>query len=121
MPATTARRLLGPDRILGVTASGPEQAGRAERAGADYIGCNAVFATPTKKDTGVPLGLEGLRELVAATSLPVVAIGGVHRGNVRELLAAGVAGLAVVSAIMSAPDPRLAAGELAAAVAAARR
>lgn len=120
MPAALARRLLGPERILGVTAAGPEQAGEAERAGADYIGCSAVFATPTKPDSGTPLGLEGVRGLVASTNLPVVAIGGVRRDNAAELLEAGAAGLAVVSAIMGAADPRLAARELATIVAAAR-
>lgn len=120
MSVAAARRLLGPRRILGVTADGPEQAAQAERAGADYIGCNAVFATPTKSDTGAPLGLEGLRRLVASTALPVVAIGGVNRSNAADLLGAGAAGLAVVSAIMGAREPRLAARELATAVAAAR-
>jgi len=120
MPVELARLLLGPRRLLGVTADGPEQAAEAERAGADYIGCNAVFATPTKPDTGAPLGLEGLRALVASTKLPVVAIGGVNRANAAELLGTGVAGLAVVSAIMGAPDPRQAARELSTIVAAVR-
>lgn len=120
MPVAAARRLLGPRRIIGVTAEGPEQAAEAERAGADYIGCNAVFATPTKSDTGAPLGREGLRKLVASTALPVVAIGGVNRSNATELMATGTAGLAVVSAIMGAEDPRLAAREISRIIAAAR-
>jgi thiamine-phosphate pyrophosphorylase len=120
MSVAAARSLLGPRRILGATADGPVQAAEAERAGADYIGCNAVFPTATKSDTGLPLGLEGLRRLVASTALPVVAIGGVNRSNAADLLDAGAAGLAVVSAIMGATDPRLAARELAATIAAAR-
>jgi len=120
MPASTARYLLGPARILGVTAAGPEQAREAQRQGADYIGCNAVFATPTKADTGAPRGLDGLRELVAATSLPVIAIGGIGPDNAAEVLRTGVAGLAVVSASMSAPEPREAARRLAAIVAGTR-
>jgi len=120
MPVSMARRLLGPARILGVTATGPEQAREAERDGADYVGCSAVFATQTKTDIGAPVGLEGLRELVASTSLPVVAIGGIDRGNAADVLGAGAAGLAVVSAIMGAADPREAARRLAAVVAAAR-
>lgn len=120
MPVSMARYLLGPARILGVTAASPEQAREAERDGADYIGCNAVFATPTKVDTGAPLGLKGLRDLAASTSLPVVAIGGIHVGNAAEVLRTGVAGLAVVSAIMGAADPREAARRLAAIVAASR-
>jgi len=120
MPVSTARYLLGPARILGVTAADPREAREAQRDGADYIGCNAVFPTPTKTDTGAPLGLEGLRKLVAATSLPVVAIGGIGPDNAAEVLRTGVAGLAVVSAIMGAADPREAARKLAAIVAGAR-
>lgn len=112
LPAKLARRLLGPDRILGVTAADEEQAILAEKAGADYIGCNAVFATPTKTDTGTPIGVEGLRDLVASIEVPVVAIGGIKASNAEEVMAAGVAGIAVVSAIVSAEDPERAAREL---------
>jgi thiamine-phosphate pyrophosphorylase len=112
MPAGTARRLIGPDRILGVTAADPAQARLAVEAGADYIGCNAVWATPTKTDTGTPLGTSGLKELVAGVEVPVVAIGGIKAANAPEVLAAGVAGIAIVSAICSADDPEAAAREL---------
>jgi thiamine-phosphate pyrophosphorylase len=112
LPAVTARRLIGPDRILGVTAADREQARQAVADGADYIGCNAVWATPTKTDTGTPLGTAGLRNLVAGTTVPVVAIGGIKTGNAVEVLATGVAGIAVVSAICSADDPESAAREL---------
>lgn len=112
MPATVARGLIGVDRILGVTASNAEQAREAARAGADYIGCSAVFTTPTKIDTGAPLGLRGLEGLVSATGLPVVAIGGIHPGNVRSVMGTGVVGVAVVSAIVAAADPRAAAEQI---------
>ncbi len=112
MPAAVARRLIGPDRILGVTAADAEQARLAVEAGADYIGCNAVWATPTKTDTGAPLGTAGLRDLVADSEAPVVAIGGIKAANAPDVLATGVAGIAVVSAICSAENPEAAAREL---------
>ncbi len=112
MPADVARRLIGPDRILGVTAADAEEARTAIAAGADYIGCNAVFATPTKTDTGTPLGIAGLEELVRSIDVPVVAIGGINTTNAAEVLATGAAGIAVVSAIVSADDPEEAAREL---------
>ena len=100
MPVTLARQLIGPDRILGVTACGPEEALMAKSAGADYVGCSATF------------GLDGLRDLAAAAGLPLVAIGGVNAENARAVMATGVAGVAVVSAIVGAADPRQAAQEL---------
>ena len=112
LPATDARRLLGPDHILGVTAASEDEARRAVEAGADYLGCNAVFPTPTKTDTGPPLGLAGLRRLAAAVRVPVVAIGGINAANAADVVAAGVAGIAVVSAIMAAADPEDAARTL---------
>jgi thiamine-phosphate pyrophosphorylase len=120
MPAALARRLIGPDRILGVTAASEAEARRAQAEGADYVGCNAVFATPTKTDTGPPLGLEGLRRLVQAVTVPVVAIGGINVGNAAEVMACGVAGIAVVSALMTAPDVTAAARQLRAIAEAAR-
>lgn len=112
LPVETARRLLGPGKILGVTAADEQQARLAVKAGADYIGCNAVFPTPTKTDTGPAIGLEGLRRLVESVDIPVVAIGGINADNAGEVMAAGVAGIAVVSAIVSAEEPQKAAGEL---------
>ena len=93
---------------------------RAERDGADYVGVSPVYATPTKTDHAAPLGLDGLRAIRAATKLPLVAIGGLHAGNAREVIRAGADGLAVVSAIVAADDPRAAAAELRRAIAAAR-
>jgi thiamine-phosphate pyrophosphorylase len=120
MPAALARELIGPERILGVSVSTAEQAREAERAGADYVGSSAVFPTSTKSDIGVPLGLDGLRELVEGSPLPVVAIGGIHAGNAAGVVECGVAGIAVVSALVAAPDPRRSAHELAALVAGGR-
>ena len=112
MPIADARRLGPPSWIIGVSAESVEDAVRAEREGADYIGVSPVFATPTKTDTARPLGLEGLREMRAAVRIPLVAIGGIHLGNAREVVRAGADGLAVVSAIVSADSPREAAATL---------
>lgn len=97
------RRRLGPGPVLGVSVEDPAQAAAAEAAGADYLGVT-VWSTPTKPEAR-PLGLEGLRRVVAATSLPVVGIGGIDAANAAEVLAAGAAGVAVVSAVGAAEDP----------------
>ncbi len=107
----TARERLGPEGVLGISVATPDQAKAAEMAGADYLGVT-VFATPTKPEA-VPLGLDGLRAMVDATSLPVVAVGGIDASNARHVLAAGAAGVAVVSAVGAAADPVAATRELA--------
>lgn len=95
-PATEARRRIGPDAVLGVSVRTPDEAAQAERSGADYVAANGVFSTPTKTDLDAPLGLEGIRRIRAATSLPLVAIGGIGSGNAHEVLAAGADCLAGV-------------------------
>lgn len=105
------RALIGPDRILGMTARTVEQAKAAEAAGADYIGVGAVFGTGTKKDAK-KLEREVLEEICRSVTIPVVAIGGISRDNVMKLKGRGVAGAAVVSAIFAAEDPGKAAKEL---------
>lgn len=92
----------------------------AERDGADYLGVGPIYPTPTKADAGPAIGLEGLRQIRAAVRLPLVAIGGIHAGNAAEVIRAGADGVAVVSAIMAADDPRAAAAALLKAVMAAR-
>ena len=120
MPMADARRLGPPGWIIGVSAESVEDAVRAEGEGADYVGVSPVFATPTKTDHAPPLGLDGLRRIRAAVKLPLVAIGGIHAGNAREVVRAGADGLAVVSAIVAADDPRAAAEELRREIAAAK-
>ncbi len=112
MPIADARRLGPPSWIIGVSAESIEDAIRAEKEGADYIGVSPVFATPTKTDTALPLGLEGLCAMRAAVRIPLVAIGGIQLHNAREVIRAGADGLAVVSAIVSADSPREAAAAL---------
>jgi thiamine-phosphate pyrophosphorylase len=112
MPISYARQLGPPEWIVGVSAESIEDAIRAEEEGADYIGISPVFSTPTKGDTSSPLGLEGLRRIRAAVRTPLVAIGGIHCGNGRDVILAGADGLAVVSAIVSAASPRTVAASL---------
>ncbi|MBQ6471233.1 MAG: thiamine phosphate synthase [Victivallales bacterium] len=111
LPASAARRLLPSEMLMGVTAATVELAQQAERDGADLIGSGAVFPTSTKNDTR-PLPLETLAAIKAAVRIPVVAIGGIGLDNLHLPLSTGVDGVAVVSAIMNAPDARAAAAAL---------
>ena len=112
MPAPLARQIIGPERILGVSAGTVEEARQAERDGADYLGVGDVYGTPTKADAGTPIGLSGLAEIARAVSIPVVAIGGIKLDNAAATLQAGAAGVAVISAVIGAPDPETAARRL---------
>ena len=112
MPIRDARRLVGSSMIIGISAESIADAIRAEAEGADYIGISPVFATPTKADTAPPLGLEGVRQIRAAVSLPLVAIGGIQKENASAVIRAGADGVAVVSAIVTAACPRKAANAL---------
>lgn len=101
--AREARKLIGPDKILGVSVQAVQQAIDAEKAGADYLGVGAVFPTLTKSDA-CAIPYKTLNEICNAVSLPVVAIGGICKSNLLELSGSGVAGVALVSAIFSAED-----------------
>lgn len=103
MDVGEARRILGPDRILGVTAKTVEQARRAQDQGADYLGCGAIFTTSTKTDAR-PMTMETLREICDSADIPVVAIGGIHLENIGELSGSHAAGAAIVSGIFGAED-----------------
>ena len=98
-----ARRLLGPGKILGATARSLDQALAAQAAGADYLGCGAVFGTRTKADAA-PMSLILLREICQSVSIPVVAIGGIDRMNIAQLKDCGMAGFAVASGVFGAED-----------------
>lgn len=104
-----ARRLLPPQVFIGWSVETPADVARSASLPVDYLGVSPVFATPTKTDTKTPWGIEGLRQVRAMTSLPLVAIGGIHPGNARAVLDAGADGLAVVSALCAADDPEAAA------------
>ena len=111
MSCRMAREILGPDKIIGVTAKTVEQALKAQADGADYLGCGAVFGSGTKTDTSF-MSRETLSAITAAVDIPVIAIGGITAENIRELKGTGIAGVAVVSAIFAAKDIRKAAEEL---------
>ena len=106
-----ARRLLGPDAIVGATAKTVPQAQAAERAGATYLGSGAVFGSSTKTDAK-PMALAQFSEICRSVSIPVVAIGGIDADNARRLQGAGMAGLCVISAVFAQPDVRAAAQEM---------
>ena len=112
MPAALARRLIGSDRILGVSAATVAEAEQAVRDSADYLGVGDVYGTPSKPDAGPPIGLEGLAAVARAVRVPVVAIGGITPENAAATISAGAVGVAVISAIVGAPDPLAAARQL---------
>lgn len=113
MEAQDVRAILGPDKILGVSAQTVEQAVLAEKHGADYLGVGAVFSTSTKKDAD-DVSHETLRRICEAVDIPVVAIGGINEKNILQLKGSGVDGAAIVSAIFGAEDVEGACRKLAA-------
>lgn len=112
MPYEDARRLLGHNKIIGLSVENFEDLERANALDVDYVGISPVYGTPTKSDTAEPFGLEGLRKAVKMSAHPTVAIGGMNAQTIAEVMQAGTDGVAVVSAICSAPSPRKAAEEL---------
>jgi len=119
MPLAAARSIAGPAMVIGISAESVRDA--VEAAGADYLGVSPVFGTPTKADTAAPLGLEGLRAIREAVKTPLVAIGGLNRGNAAAAIRSGADGVAVVSAIVAADDPEEAARAIRIEIDAARR
>ncbi len=106
LPYPVARKLLGKDKIIGLSVESLEDALAANAWDVDYIGLSPVFSTPTKTDTAPALGLEGVRAITRISRHPSVGIGGIHLDNAASILQAGANGIAVVSALMSAADPR---------------
>ena len=112
MPLGLARRIAAGRLLVGVSCETVQDATDAERGGADYVSVSPVFATATKTDTAPALGLDGVRATRRAVRLPVGAIGGINGTNAGDIIRAGADGICVVSAIVSAPDPRAAAATL---------
>jgi thiamine-phosphate pyrophosphorylase len=112
IPYTVARRMLGEDKIIGLSVENTSDAMEARELKPDYIGISPVFGTPTKTDTAPAVGLDGVREITRLCGIPSVGIGGINEENTAAILRAGADGVAVVSAIMSAPDPQSAAFRL---------
>lgn len=108
MPYPLARKLLGPNKIIGLSIETFEQARLAQEYDVDYLGISA-FTTPTKSDLGEPLGVDGIREIISFSKHRIVAIGGIKVHNAAVVMSAGVEGIAVVSAIVAAQNPRSAA------------
>lgn len=115
IPVKIARKLIGKDKIIGVSTHCIEEAEKAERDGADYLGVGAIFPTTTKKDIIItPVNV--LREIKETVSVPVVAIGGINQNNINTLKGSHVDGVAVISAIMKSKDPKSSAVALKASV-----
>lgn len=112
IPYDIARKLLGKDKIIGLSVECLQDAVDANELDVDYIGISPVFGTPTKTDTAPALGLEGIREIVKISRHPAVGIGGINQTNAADIIEAGADGISVVSAIMSATDPKQAALQL---------
>lgn len=105
------RKLVGPDRIVGVSVQTVEQAIAAEKSGADYLGAGSMFSTSTKMDAEM-VTFETLKEICEAVNIPVVAIGGINQRNILELSGTGVDGAAIISAIFAASEIKEASREL---------
>ncbi len=112
LPWDIARKILGREKIIGLSVENLPQAYEANNMDIDYIALSPVYCTATKTDTNLPLGLEGVKEISLVTRHPTVAIGGLNMRNAAEVLKSGASGIAVVSAIVSSPNPRQAAKEL---------
>lgn len=112
IPYEVARKLFGKNKIIGLSVENVQDAIDANKLDVDYIGISPVFSTPTKTDTAQALGLEGVEEITQISRHPSVGIGGINKSNTQDIIYAGANGISVVSAIMSAPDPRFAAIEL---------
>ena len=112
MPVSVVRRILGNDKIIGLSAGSVKQAEEAVKDGADYLGVGAVFHTSTKSDAN-DVGIEMLKKVRSSVKIPIVGIGGINADNIEELYGTGIDGVAVVSCIMASSDPYAAAKRLA--------
>ena len=107
LPYLIARRLLGRKKIIGLTVHTLKQAIQAQRLGADYIGVSPIFATHTKSDAGVPVGVELISKIKKRIRIPVIAIGGINLSNAKDVIRAAASGLCAISAVVTARDVRL--------------
>lgn len=107
LSVTTARQLLGDDKLIAVSTHSLNRALDAQRQGADFITFSPIYHTPSKADYGEPQGLEKLQQVCAHLTIPVFALGGISLDRVAPVKAAGAAGVALIAAIMAQPDPQL--------------
>ncbi|MEZ8295561.1 thiamine phosphate synthase [Vibrio splendidus] len=112
MPAELARQLIGPDKILGLSIETEQQLQEADSLPIDYIGLSALFTTPTKTNLKKHWGYDGIKMALETTKLPIVGIGGINESNIPQLVESGIHGLALVSAICHAEDPKQATWDL---------
>ena len=110
IPVEIARKILGEDKVIGISTHNEEEVLQAGNLGVDYIGFGPIFHSPTKMVTS-PHGIEGIRIIRTSVSVPVIAIGGITQENVSDIIKAGADGVAVISAILSAPDIQKAVSE----------
>jgi thiamine-phosphate pyrophosphorylase len=106
LPLTAARKLLGREKIIGLTVHSLDEARQAEAAGADYLGISPIFTTQTKADAGRPAGIQLIRQIKRAVKIPLVAIGGINLANAPEVVQSGADGLCAISAVVSREDVR---------------
>ncbi len=111
-PAPLARRLFGKDKIIGGSAAILDEAIKCYEEGVDYVGFGPIFPTSSKEDAGPVSGIEKLKDVVKAIPVPIIAIGGITPGNTQDVLEAGAAGIAVISAVCCSPNPEEATQEL---------
>jgi thiamine-phosphate pyrophosphorylase len=104
MPYAAARRILGSEKIIGVTVHSVEEAVAAQAQGADYVGVSPIFSTTTKRDAGAPAGLRLIGDVKRAVSIPVAAIGGINLSNAAAVVSAGADSLCAISAVVSTDD-----------------
>jgi thiamine-phosphate pyrophosphorylase len=104
MPITLARKLLGPEKIIGLTVHNVAEALEAERLGADYLGVSPIFQTATKKDAGKPAGIALIEEIRRRVEIPLVAIGGINHANAADVIKAGADGLCAISCVVANED-----------------
>ncbi len=112
MPISEAREILGGAAIIGASVTNLEEALKAQKEGADYVGVGSIFSTSTKTDAKQSLGLDVLYEICQNLDIPVIAIGGINQGNIKDVIKAGADGAAVVSAVVSKDDVTKAAHDL---------
>jgi len=111
-PARIARKILGETKLIGVSTHSLQEAQQAQEEGADFITLGPIYETPSKTGYGPPLGLDTLKAVRRQIKIPILALGGIKKERVREVLEAGADGIALISAILMADDPRQAATHL---------
>ena len=111
IPVSAARKVVGQRMLIGVSTHSLEEAEAAEEGGADFITFGPIFETPSKAKYGLPVGLNAMKMCLREVNIPLFAIGGVHSGNIQQIITSGAHGVAMISAIFSAPDIRAAASK----------